>query len=285
MAVNLLTTAAIYLPDDVKQALRNACKKETSEIGKTQLETILRNVELAEKQKVPICQDTGKITFYVKAGSNVKNLNKVEAALVCALREATIQVPLRPNAIDPFTQKNSGDNTGRHTPQINWEIMPGDNLELTVTLKGGGSENVGALGMLNPSEGMKDVKKFVVDAVVKGGAQPCPPTILGVAFGGGADVVMALAKRALLKPLDEVNSDPRIAELERELFDAANMTGIGPMGLGGDTTVLGVHVDNAYRHPASFPVAVAFSCWCDRRASARISGKGQVEYLKHGLTE
>ena len=284
-AFNLIMKAAVHLPEDVKKALKKACEEETSETGRTQLKAILRNVELAEKQSVPICQDTGTITFWVKAGSNMKRLDRVEAALVNAVREATKQVPLRPNAVDPFTQKNSGDNTGRHMPQINWEIVPGDSLELTVMLKGGGSENVSDLGMLNPSEGMKGLKKFVVDAVVKAGAQSCPPTILGVAFGGGADVVMALAKRALLKPLDEVNSDPRIAELERELFDAANMTGIGPMGLGGDTTVLGVHVDDAYRHPASFPVAVAFSCWCDRRASARISGKGQVEYLTNDLTE
>jgi len=285
VALNLIRKAAICLPEDVKHALRKAYDNETSEIGKTQLKAILRNVELAEKQNVPICQDTGTITFYVKAGSNVKNLDRVEATLISAVREATKHVLLRPNAVDPFTQKNSGDNTGRHAPQINWEIVPGDRLELTVMLKGGGSENVSALGMLNPSEGMKGIKKFVVDAVVKAGAQPCPPTILGVAFGGGAEVAMALAKRALLKPLNEKNSDPRIAELERDLLVAANMTGIGPMGLGGDTTVLGVHVDDAYRHPASFPVAVAFSCWCDRRASARISGKGQVEYLKHGSTE
>jgi fumarate hydratase subunit alpha len=279
IAVNLISTAAIHLPDDVKQALQKAFEKETSEIGKTQLETILRNMELAEEQNVPICQDTGTITFYVKAGSSVKNLDRVEAALIGAVREATKKVPLRPNAVDAFTQKNSGDNKGRHAPQINWEIVPGEGLELTVMLKGGGSENVTSLGMLNPSEGRKGVKKFVVDAVVKAGAQPCPPTILGVAVGGGADVAMALASRALLKSLGEANPDPRIAELERELLELANLTGIGPMGLGGDSTVLGVHVNYACRHPASFPVAVVFSCWCDRRASARISAKGEVQYL------
>jgi fumarate hydratase subunit alpha len=133
--------------------------------------------------------------------------------------------------------------------------------------------------MLNPSEGLKGVKRFVVDAVVKAGAQPCPPIILGVAFGGGADFAMILAKQALLKPLNENNGDPELAKLERELFEAINLLGIGPMGLGGDTTTLGVHVDYAYRHPASFPIAVAFSCWCDRRGTARINGKGEVEYL------
>ena len=157
--------------------------------------------------------------------------------------------------------------------------MAGDSLELTVMPKGGGSENVCATKMLLPSEGIIGLKKFVVDAVINAGAQPCPPTILGVAVGGGADVALSLAKKALLKPLNEANADPEIAKLERELLEAVNMTGIGPMGLGGKTTVLGVHVDYAHRHPASFPVAVAFNCWAARRASARIAGDGTVERL------
>jgi fumarate hydratase subunit alpha len=135
--------------------------------------------------------------------------------------------------------------------------------------------------MLLPSDGVKGMKRFVVDSVIKAGAQPCPPTVVGVGFGGGADVAMSLAKKALLRPLGEANSEPKVARSERELFEAANMTGIGPMGLGGKTTVLGVHVDYAFRHPASFPVAVAFNCWAARRASARISGDGRVEYLAH----
>jgi fumarate hydratase subunit alpha len=280
VAVNLIKSAAVSLPDDVKQALKQACEKETSETGKTQLRAILKNIELAEKQRAPLCQDTGTLSFYVKAGAQAKNLDKVEAALSQAVQEATEKVPLRPNTVDPFTQRNSGDNTGRYAPQVHWEIVSGASLELTVMLRGGGSENVSALSMLNPAEGVRGLKKFVVDAVVKAGAQPCPPTILGVAVGGSADLAMTLAKKALLKPLNEANADPQLAQLEHELLEAVNITGIGPMGLGGDTTALAVHVDYAFRHPASFPVAVAFSCWCDRRASARINGKGEVEYLQ-----
>ena len=281
MAFNLIRTAVIYLPQDVKDALEKAYAEETSNIGKMQLKAILDNVELAEKQQAPMCQDTGTITFYVKAGSKAKNLENVEAALVNATRRATREVPLRPNAVNPFTEKNSDDNTGRFTPNIHWEIVQSDCLELTVVTKGGGSENASALGMLNPNEGIKGVKRFVVDAVIRAGAQPCPPTILGVALGGGADVAMNLAKKALVRPLNEVNSNPALANLEREILEVVNMTGIGPMGLGGKTTVLGVHVDYAYRHPASFPVAVAFSCWADRRASALISAEGEVEYVTH----
>jgi fumarate hydratase subunit alpha len=196
---------------------------------------------------------------------------------------ATKEVPLRPNAVNPFTQNNSGDNTGRFLPFINWDITSGDNLELTVFPKGGGSENVCALGMLRPGEGVKGLKRFVVDTLIKSGSKPCPPNILGIAVGGGADIAMKLAKKALLKPLDKPNPDPELAKLESELYEAANMTGIGPMGLGGKFTVLGVKVDYAHRHPASYPVAVAFQCWAARRATARIHSNGKVEYLTHEM--
>jgi fumarate hydratase subunit alpha len=280
---NILKQAVIYVPDDVKQALKKAYAEETSETGKTQLKAILDNIELAEKYQAPVCQDTGTIIFYVKAGSRAKDLDRVEAALISAARRATKEIPLRPNAVDPFSGKNSGDNTGRYIPAVNWEIVPGDAVEMTVMTKGGGSENVCLGGMIVPGEGIRGLKKFVVDAVVKAGAQPCPPNILGIAMGGGADISMKLAKRALLLPLNQHNPDGEIAKLEQEIFEAVNMTGIGPMGLGGKTTVLGVHIDYAYRHPASFPAAVAFNCWAARRASARISADGTVEYLTRNL--
>ncbi len=283
VAFNIIKQAVIYLPDDVKQALKKAYSEETSETGKTQLKAILDNIELAEKYQAPVCQDTGTIIFFIKAGAQAKNLEKIEEALINATRRATKEVPLRPNAVDPFTQKNSGDNTGRYIPFLHWEIVPGDSVELTVMTKGGGSENVCVTGMLVPGEGINGLKKFVVEAVIKAGAQPCPPNILGIAMGGGADISMKLAKKALLKPLNEPNPDPAIAKLEREIFEAANMTGIGPMGLGGKTTVLGVHIDYAFRHPASFPAAVAFNCWAARRASARINADGTVEYLTHKI--
>jgi len=279
VGVKLLQLAVVKLPQDVKEALQQAYREEESDAGKTQLEAILKNIELAEKTGTPVCQDTGVIIFYVKAGAEVKGLDKIEPALRKATVRATKEVPLRPNAVDPFTQKNSGDNTGKYIPFINWEIVPGDTIEITVMPKGGGSENVCVLGMISPGEGVKGLKKFVVDAVVKAGAQPCPPNILGVAAGGGADIAMKLAKAALLRPIDKPNANPELAKLEKELLEAANMTGIGPMGLGGKFTVLGVNVDYAFRHPASYPVAVAFQCWAARRATARIHSDGRVEYL------
>ncbi len=284
VAVKLLQLAVTALPRDVKDALQRAYREEENKVGKAQLETILKNVELAEKTCAPMCQDTGVVIFYVKAGSQVEELDKIEEVLRKATAKATEEIPLRPNAVDPFTQKNTGDNTGRHVPHIHWEVVPGDTLEITVLPKGGGSENVSALGMLSPSQGIAGLKKFVVDTVINAGAKPCPPTILGVAVGGGADIAMKLAKEALLKPLNQPNPNPELAKLEQELREAANSTGIGPMGLGGKTTVLDVKVDYAHRHPASYPVAVVVQCWAARRASARIYSDGKVEYLTHKVT-
>ncbi len=281
VAANLLRLAVVELPVDVKQALQRALREETSEIGRVQLEAILKDIELAEKENTPMCQDTGIIIFYVKAGTQVEGLGKIPLALREATRRATKEIPLRPNTVDPFTQKNTGDNTGRHIPYINWEITEGDTIEITAFPKGGGSENLCALGMLTPGQGINGLKKFVVDSVVTAGSMPCPPTILGVAIGGGADVALKLAKAALLRPLTQSNPNPDLAKLENELYEAANATGIGPMGLGGKFTVLGVKVDYAHRHPASYPVAVAFQCWAARRATARINSDGTVEYLTH----
>lgn len=282
-AFSLLKLAAIRLPTDVKNALQKAYYKERHEIGRLHLKNMLENIKLAEEMNVPICQDTGTIIFYVKAGANFRGLDKVRSILYKAARKATLEIPLRPNAVDPFINKNSGDNTGRYMPYINWDICEGDTLEITVLLKGGGAENACALKMMNPSEGVLGMKKFVIESVLRAGGTPCPPTIIGVGVGGGADVAMALAKKALLRPVDDENSDEYVARIEKNLYEAINLTGIGPMGLGGDTTVLAVKIEYAHRHPASYPVAVVFQCWAARKASARICPGGEVEYLTHKL--
>jgi fumarate hydratase subunit alpha len=283
VVVKLLQLAVTELPQDVKFALQRAYQKENNPVGKTQLKTILDNVELAEKTCTPMCQDTGVVTFYVKVGNQFEGLEKIEKALRNATIQATDEVPLRPNSVNPFTQKNSGDNTGRNIPFIHWEVVPGETLEITVLPKGGGSENVSALGMLNPSQGTKGFKKFVIDTLINAGAKPCPPTILGVAVGGGSDIAMKLAKKTLLRPINQRNPNPELAKLENELLEAANSTGIGPMGLGGKTTVLDVKIDFAHRHPASYPVAVVVQCWAARRASARIHSNGKIEYISHNV--
>jgi len=281
VAVNLLKQAVTVLPEDVKNALKKAYEKERSQIGKLQLKVILENIELAEKTATPICQDTGLISFYLEAGSDFKNLEKVESALVKAVQRATKEIPLRPNTVDPFTQENPSDNTGSHVPYVRWRIVEGGSLRITAFPKGGGSENTCALRMMKPSDGLRGLKEFVVDSVINAGGMPCPPTIIGVGVGGGANIAMELAKQALMKPINEPNLNTQAAKLERELLEAVNKTGIGPMGLGGDATALAVKVEYAHRHPASFPVAVAFQCWAARKATAVIHADGKVEYLTY----
>ncbi len=265
----------------MKNSLRRAHEKETNPLAKTQLRAIMENIRLSEQYQVPICQDTGLISFYLEAGSDFPDLDKISPSIRRGVRRASEEVPLRPNSVDPFNHTNTGDNTGRNIPYLNWQIVKGDTLKITALPKGGGSENTCALSMLKPSEGLEGLKIFVLESVVKAGGMPCPPTIIGVGVGGGSNIAMDLAKESLLRSIDEVNPNPKIADLEKELLEAVNATGIGPMGLGGDCTALAVKLDYANRHPASFPVAVAFQCWAARRATARIHSDGKIEYLTH----
>jgi fumarate hydratase subunit alpha len=283
VALKLLKLASIKLPQDVKDSLIKAYNKERSAIAKIQLKNMIDNLKKAEEKNIPICQDTGLIHFYLEVGPNFKSLNKIKNALTRTVRRATKEIPLRPNAVDPFTHINTDDNTGKNVPYFNWKITDEDHLKITVLPKGAGSENYSVLRMLTPSEGEIGLKKFIIETVLKAGGFPCPPTIIGIGIGGGGNIAMELAKKALLRPINEINTNEKTAQLERELFEDINNTGIGPMGLGGDTTTLSVNIEYAHRHPASFPVAIVFNCWAARRASARINSYGDIEYLTHKI--
>jgi len=278
-----LRVASIYLPPDVKEALQRAYREETNPAAKAQLEAILRNIELAEKLKAPICQDTGLITYYVKLGARFPAIDVVEEALVEAARVATREIPLRPNSVDPITGRNPGDNTGRYTPVIVWDgVDPGgDYLEVTVVPKGGGSEYVAVFTMIPPGKGLEGVKEVVLDAVVRAGAMPCPPTIIGVGIAGTADMAIHLAKKcAVVRKVGSRHPEPAIAELEERLLKMINELGIGTMGMGGKTTALDVHIDYAYRHPATYAVAVVFQCWAARRATVTIKSTGEYTIVQ-----
>jgi len=239
--VELLRRAETDLPRDVEVALKRAYAKEKSELGKIQLREILKNIKLARKNSIPICQDTGIINFYVGLGTGVINDN-IEDILVNATKLATEKIPLRPNAVDPLTRKNSNDNTGIGIPNIELRILRDrDYIEITALPKGAGSENMCKLRMLKPSDGMEGIKKFVLESVAEAKGNPCPPVIIGIGIGGSSDLATRLAKRALLRKIGERNVDKEIAELERELERDINRLGIGPMGLGGVVTCLGVN--------------------------------------------
>lgn len=279
--VTLLRLAVTDLPQDVTQGLEQALKTETSQTGKNQLKAILENITLARQQSIPMCQDTGIQTFYLTVGSKFPLLGEIPQIITNAVRRGTRDIPLRPNTVNPIEHQNPGDNTGLHVPWINWKVVKGTDLQITAFPKGGGSENVCQLAMLTPGQGMQGMKQFVVDAIINAGAKPCPPTILGIGIGGGADICMKLAKEQLLRPIGQRHANKKIAKMETELLTAINSTGIGPMGLGGDTTSLDVHIEVAMRHPASFPVGLAVQCWAARRASATITKDGHVKFTSH----
>lgn len=282
VCVKLLGQAATNLPADVENALKKAYEEETSDIAKTQLRAILDNMKLAEETCKPMCQDTGVPIFYVKVGTEARVEGNIEEGIKNAVLRATEEIPLRPNVVHPLTRENPGTNVGQKMPYINYSLSPGkDYIEITAFPKGVGSENMSALGMLKPVEGIRGVKRFVLDTVITAGSQPCPPIIVGVGVGGSADIAMKLAKEALLRPLDQKHPEKPIANLEKELLEAINSTGIGPMGLGGKTTSLGVNVEYAYTHTGGLPVGVNIQCWAARKATAEIHSDGRVEWISH----
>ena len=283
VTIALLKRAETTLPSDVKAALRRAYEREEHEIARVQLEAMLENVKLAEELERPVCQDTGLPLFFVTLGSSTINLSDIEAGIREGVQAATESIPLRSNVVDPITRAGKGGNIGDRMPYISYTIDPAlDGIELLAFPKGGGSENMSAFTMLTPrpeSEAVRAIKTFVLELVVNAAGKPCPPTIIGVGLGGSADIAMKLAKIALLRPVGMRHKEVRIAQMEEELLEAVNNTGIGPMGLGGKTTALDVHIETASTHITSLPVAVTFQCWAARKASARIYPVGSVEYV------
>ncbi len=277
VALQLIKRASIALPKDVKEALRRAYEEESSKLGKTQLKTILDNVVVAEQMDRPVCQDTGIVSFFIKGRS--LDYKAFEEALRRATVRATREVPLRPNAVHPLTRENSGDNTGAHIPGITYIYEDTDYIDLVVVLKGAGSENMSALYMISPGEGVSGVKRAVLETVVRAGGQPCPPIVVNVGVGGTVDLTLKLAKIALTRPLGARHPEEEVARLERELLALINSTGIGPMGVGGKMTALDVKIEYAHCHTASLPVGVNIQCWADRRATARIYPDGSWEIL------
>jgi fumarate hydratase subunit alpha len=233
----------------------------------------LLNLDEARRLRLPLCQDTGVPVFFVTG----RTIPGIEDGIRRGVARATKEVPLRPNAVHPLTRENPGTNVGPGVPRVVFRPTDDEFIEITVLPKGAGSENMSALAMLTPAQGLNGIRRFVLETVVRAGGRPCPPTIVGVGIGGTADQASELAKEALLRPLDVGNEDRSLDALERELGEALNRTGVGPMGLGGRTTVLGVRCKLAYCHTASLPVAVNLQCWAARRVTVRIHEDGTTE--------
>ncbi|MDO5445203.1 MAG: fumarate hydratase [Eubacteriales bacterium] len=261
---NLCISANMHLPADVEGALIRARDAEPWQPAKDTLDLLLDNLRISGEKSIPICQDTGAACVFAEIGGEVTVLGNFEEAVHKGVRRGYEDGFLRKSiAADPLLRGNTGDNTPAF---ITAEFVPGDKLRITVAPKGFGSENMSALKMLRPSDGVEGVKDFVLDTVKKAGPNPCPPIILGIGIGGTFDKVAYLAKKALLRPLDVPNPDPFYAQLESELLESVNSLGIGPQGFGGRTTCLGVSIEKMPTHVAGLPVAVNISCHALRRA-------------------
>ncbi len=263
----LCIEANCRLNDDLVEALKNAMKKEESPTGRETLRLLLENLEIARNDCIPVCQDTGMAVIFVDIGQDVR----VEGGLLeDALNEGVSRGYkngfLRKSVVGgPFTRINTGDNT---PAIIHYNIVAGDKLEIVVAPKGFGSENMSALKMLKPSDGIEGVKDFVLETVNKAGPNPCPPIIVGVGAGGTMEKAAILAKKALLRPVGVHHSDASIREMEIELLDRINQLGIGPAGLGGRITALAVNIEVFPTHIAGLPVAVNINCHVSRHAEA-----------------
>ncbi len=258
--------ACKVLSESVKRKLAEALEQETNPLSRAVLEVLLENAELAKKENLPICQDTGIPVVWVKIGERVE-VEGLSDAVNEGLKLAREEGLLRASVCDPISRKNTGTNT---PAVIHYELVPEEVLEIWLMPKGCGSENMSALAMLSPSAGLEGVKKFVIDTIKKAGPNPCPPVTVGVGIGGDFEKCALLAKKALFRDYGQKNPDPKLAELEEELLSKINELGIGPLGLGGKTTCLEVRIEASPCHIASLPVAVNLQCHAARTVKLKL---------------
>lgn len=265
---NLFQEACIYLPQDVQDALRQARDNEELPVARDVLDIIIKNSRIAFDEKIPLCQDTGTAVVMLELGQEVHVTGgDLNTAINQGVRQGYKEGYLRKSMVcQPYSARI---NTNDNTPAIIYtDIVPGDGLKITVLPKGGGAENMSRLAMLTPAQGRQGIIDFVVNAVDEAGGNPCPPLIIGIGIGGTAEYTMLLAKKALLRIVGEPNPDAEHAALEKEILEQINNLGIGPMGYGGSTTALAVHVEVLPAHIASMPVAVNLQCHSARHREA-----------------
>lgn len=259
---DMVKHAATHLPRDVEQALEKARDEESTDTAKEILDQLLENARLARSSGLPLCQDTGVAIFFVEHGAECRVQGEdLSQVLSRAMVDAYEQGYLRKSLAHPLTRVNTGNNAPAF---IHYDLVPGQELKIKFMAKGGGSENMSRCTMLTPAQGWEGIKDFVLQRMAEAGPNPCPPTIVGLGVGGTFDLAPVLAKKALFRPLGQPHPDPEIAALEKELLDEINELGIGPMGLGGKTTSLGVHMNISPCHIASLPLAVNLQCHSSR---------------------
>jgi len=276
VAAELYIRALKMLPPDIKEGFARLTASETDPTAKTVLDTMVRNIRVAEDTKNMLCQDTGIPIYKVTIGRNVAIEGAdLQRAIRRGCERATKEHPLRSSVVHPITRKNEQTSCGPGVPPIHFEFSDEpDRLLIEMVPKGSGSENNSWLKMAIPADGVNAIKTFVVDCVLEAGGKTCPPTIVGVGIGGTSDLCVALAKKAATRPLGSHCEDPEGAALEAALGEAVNLLGVGPQGLGGDSTAFAVHVEIAATHITLNPVAVNMQCHSARRASAAFSPTG-----------
>lgn len=261
---NMCINANCYINDDIKSGLMKGLETEKSNVGKNVLKDLLKNAEIAASKEVPICQDTGMAVFFVEIGEEVHVSGNITRAINEGVSLGYTQGYLRKSVVkDPLNRINTKDNT---PAVIYYDFVEGDKIKITFAPKGFGSENKSALKMLNPADGTDGIIKFVTETVDKAGANPCPPMVIGVGIGGTMDKAAQLAKKALTRNITQRNENPFYADLENKLLDKINSLGIGPQGLGGNTTALGVNIEVYPTHIAGLPVAVNINCHATRHS-------------------
>lgn len=254
------------LPDDVIAKLSELRGQETSPLASTLYDTMFKNQELAVKLDRPSCQDTGVLQFWVKCGTGFPLIDDLEALLKEAVVEATVATPLRHNSVETFDEVNTRRNVGKGTPTVFWDIVPhSDQCEIYAYMAGGGCTLPGKAMVLMPGAGYEGVTQFVLDQMTSYGLNACPPLLVGVGVATSVETAALLSKKALMRPLGSHNDNARAAEMERLLEDGINAIGLGPQGMSGKLSVMGVHIENTARHPSAIGVAVNVGCWSHRR--------------------
>ncbi|MEM1541852.1 MAG: fumarate hydratase [Ignisphaera sp.] len=244
---------------------------------------MVMNIDVARSERIPICQDTGIFVFFIKLGLKNPYIDIIGDAIINAVERATRDIPLRPNAVNPFTNINSGTNLGRYIPWIQYEIDKSDTLEVCLYVAGGGSSSVGEAKVLQPIDAEKEIEKIVLEVVLKRGINSCPPLIIGIGIGPTIEIASVLSKKALLREIGKRHEDPNVAELEQKLKEKLNSLGLGPQGLKGKTFVLDVFVEYAYRHPATYAIAVSAGCWVHRKGCIKIYPDMSFEIPTHNV--